>query len=97
MVSTGSAAHSPSMLVTWSLASTLSELSGFSVIVAACMGDVKVLIAGSVGGKIKDLYKRVAAVNNSNGPFDLLVCTGDFFGTYMLIYSSCCNAWSSAP
>ena len=44
------------------------------------MGDVKILIAGSVHGKLKDLYKRVAAVNKSNGPFDLLLCTGDFFG-----------------
>ena len=48
--------------------------------VAGCMGDVKILIAGSVHGKLKDLFKRVAAVNKSNGPFDLLLCTGDFFG-----------------
>ena len=49
-------------------------------IAKSCMADVKILIAGSVRGNLEGLYKRVAAVNKSNGPFDLLLCTGDFFG-----------------
>lgn len=40
---------------------------------------VKVLFAGEPGGRIEALFKRVAAVNASNGPFDLLLCTGAFF------------------
>lgn len=40
---------------------------------------VKVLFAGDVGGKVEALFKRVATVNASNGPFDVLLCTGGFF------------------
>ncbi len=40
---------------------------------------VKVLLAGDVQGHIEALFKRAAAVNASNGPFDLLLCTGGFF------------------
>jgi hypothetical protein len=40
---------------------------------------VKVLLAGDVLGHIEALFKRAAAVNASNGPFDLLLCTGGFF------------------
>ena len=39
----------------------------------------KVLLAGDVGGSLQALFKRVAAVNKSSGPFDLLLCTGSFF------------------
>jgi hypothetical protein len=39
----------------------------------------KILISGDVNGKLSALFKRVAAVNKSNGPFDLLLCTGRFF------------------
>lgn len=40
---------------------------------------VKVLFAGNVGGQVEALFKRVGTVNASNGPFDLLLCTGGFF------------------
>lgn len=40
---------------------------------------VKALFAGDVGGKVEALFKRVGTVNASNGPFDLLLCTGGFF------------------
>lgn len=43
-------------------------------------GNVKVLLAGDVNGKIDALFKRVNSVNASNGPFDLLLCVGSFFG-----------------
>ena len=39
----------------------------------------KVLLCGDVNGKLSTLFNRVAAVNKSNGPFDLLLCTGAFF------------------
>ena len=42
-------------------------------------GPKKVLFAGQCDGKIETLFKRVAAVNSSNGPFDLLICCGGFF------------------
>lgn len=40
---------------------------------------VKVLFAGEPSGRFEALFKRVAAVNASNGPFDLLLCCGAFF------------------
>ena len=40
---------------------------------------VKALFAGDCGGKVEALFKRVSTVNASNGPFDLLLCTGGFF------------------
>lgn len=43
------------------------------------MTSKKVLLSGAVQGKVSALLKRVAAVNKSNGPFDMLLCTGGFF------------------
>ena len=43
------------------------------------MSPKKVLLSGSVDGKISSLFKRVSAVNKSNGPFDMLLCSGRFF------------------
>ena len=40
---------------------------------------MKVLVAGDPGGSLSTLFRRVAAVNNSNGPFDMLFCVGSFF------------------
>ena len=39
----------------------------------------KVLVTGDPGGSLSTLFKRVAAVNKSNGPFDMLFCVGSFF------------------
>lgn len=39
----------------------------------------KVLLSGDPEGKLGALFKRVAAVNKSNGPFDMLICVGSFF------------------
>lgn len=41
-------------------------------------GARKVLLSGDVDGKFTTLFNRVATVNKSNGPFDLLLCTGRF-------------------
>uniref|UniRef100_A0A1B6J3M2 Cwf19-like C-terminal domain-containing protein n=1 Tax=Homalodisca liturata TaxID=320908 RepID=A0A1B6J3M2_9HEMI len=43
-------------------------------------GNIKVLICGDVNGKFKTLYSRVEKVNKKSGPFDLLLCAGNFFG-----------------
>lgn len=43
------------------------------------MSAVKVLLAGDCLGGFEALFKKVAAVNKKNGPFDLLLCVGQFF------------------
>lgn len=43
------------------------------------MSAVKVLLAGDCLGGFAALFKKVAAVNAKNGPFDLLLCVGQFF------------------
>lgn len=40
----------------------------------------KVLIAGDARGDVDALFARVGAVHASKGPFDCLLCVGDFFG-----------------
>ena len=40
---------------------------------------MKILVTGDPGGSLSTLFKRVAAVNKSNGPFDMLFCVGSFF------------------
>ncbi|KAL1500780.1 hypothetical protein ABEB36_006225 [Hypothenemus hampei] len=41
---------------------------------------IKILFCGDVEGRFDVLFKRVAAINNKSGPFDLLLCVGNFFG-----------------
>lgn len=43
------------------------------------MSAAKVLLAGDCLGGFDQLFKKVAAVNKKNGPFDLLLCVGQFF------------------
>lgn len=43
------------------------------------MSAVKVLLAGDCLGAFSALFKRVATVNAKSGPFDLLLCVGQFF------------------
>lgn len=43
------------------------------------MSAAKVLLAGDCLGGFEALFKKVAAVNKKNGPFDLLLCVGQFF------------------
>jgi hypothetical protein len=38
------------------------------------------LTVGSAEGSIKDLFAKVTTINAKHGPFDLVLCTGDFFG-----------------
>jgi hypothetical protein len=43
------------------------------------MAGVNILISGDCGGKLSAMFKRVASVNKSNGPFAALLCVGGFF------------------
>lgn len=63
------------------------------------MPAVKVLLAGDVQGKLDALFKRVATVNNSNGPFNLLLCAGAFFppGGRTMIAARTLGRCSHAP
>ncbi|XP_072994478.1 zinc finger CCCH domain-containing protein 59 [Typha latifolia] len=39
----------------------------------------RILLCGDVVGRLRQLFKRVNAVNQSTGPFDALLCVGQFF------------------
>ncbi|XP_064476195.1 CWF19-like protein 1 [Ornithodoros turicata] len=41
---------------------------------------LKILVCGDVNGQFHKLFDRVSNVNKKNGPFDMLLCVGDFFG-----------------
>lgn len=38
------------------------------------------LTVGSAAGAIRDLFAKVKAIDAKHGKFDLVLCTGDFFG-----------------
>ena len=40
----------------------------------------KILVSGDVRGELTQLFARVGALHASKGPFDCLLCVGDFFG-----------------
>ncbi|KAJ8980670.1 hypothetical protein NQ317_013282 [Molorchus minor] len=40
----------------------------------------KILLCGDVEGKFDVLFKRVENINKKSGPFDMLICVGNFFG-----------------
>ncbi|KAJ2962797.1 hypothetical protein NQZ79_g2046 [Umbelopsis isabellina] len=40
----------------------------------------KVLVVGSVNGKFTELFTKAKAINSKHGPFEVLLCTGNFFG-----------------
>lgn len=44
------------------------------------MPNVKVLLSGDVKGQLQTVCSRVQLVNQKSGPFDALLCVGDFFG-----------------
>ncbi|CAH1116499.1 unnamed protein product [Phaedon cochleariae] len=41
---------------------------------------LKVLVCGDVEGKFDSLFKRVDSIMKKSGPFDSLLCVGNFFG-----------------
>ena len=36
-------------------------------------------MAGDVRGQFKQLFQRVESINKKAGPFEILLCVGDFF------------------
>ncbi|EGC36123.1 hypothetical protein DICPUDRAFT_87565 [Dictyostelium purpureum] len=52
------------------------------------MESYKILVCGDIGGNFQQLYKRVATVNKSNGPFHLLLCVGAFFEPFSASHDS---------
>ncbi|KAH9328019.1 hypothetical protein KI387_000127, partial [Taxus chinensis] len=43
----------------------------------------RILLCGDVLGRLNALFKRVATVNKANGPFDALLCVGQFFPNHV--------------
>ncbi|OVA04008.1 zinc finger protein [Macleaya cordata] len=43
------------------------------------MAPPRILLCGDVLGRLNQLFKRVSTVNKSTGPFDVLLCVGQFF------------------
>ncbi|KAL6974538.1 hypothetical protein U1Q18_028723 [Sarracenia purpurea var. burkii] len=43
------------------------------------MAPPRILLCGDVLGRLNQLFKRVSSVNKSSGPFDALLCVGQFF------------------
>ncbi|XP_060209919.1 zinc finger CCCH domain-containing protein 64 isoform X2 [Lycium barbarum] len=43
------------------------------------MAPLKILLCGDVRGRLNQLFKRVSSVNKAAGPFDALLCVGQFF------------------
>ncbi|ETN67113.1 CWF19L1 protein [Anopheles darlingi] len=41
---------------------------------------LKLLVCGDVRGKLKSFFGRIESINKKSGPFDLVLCVGDFFG-----------------
>lgn len=38
------------------------------------------LLCGDVEGKFETLFNRIATINKKSGPFDSVICVGNFFG-----------------
>lgn len=43
------------------------------------MSPPRILLCGDVSGRLNQLFKRVQSVNKSAGPFDAVLCVGQFF------------------
>lgn len=52
----------------------------------------KILICGDVEGHFKFLFNKIDTINKNNGPFEFLLCIGNFFGknnNELELYKSC--------
>ncbi|CAG7832388.1 unnamed protein product, partial [Allacma fusca] len=61
------------------LASSVFILGAITMQSTVAADHIKILVAGDTKGKFKELFDRVSTVNRKNGPFNLLLCVGDFF------------------
>lgn len=39
------------------------------------------LVCGDARGNFRQLFNRLDSINKKNGPFELMLCVGDFFGS----------------
>lgn len=58
---------------------------------------LKILVSGDVEGKFSQLFSRVSAVNKKNGPFEMLLCVGNFFGEDNTEWDEYINGTKKAP
>ncbi|XP_076356766.1 CWF19-like protein 1 [Tachypleus tridentatus] len=58
---------------------------------------LKILVSGDVEGKFSQLFSRVSAVNKKNGPFEMLLCVGNFFGEDNTQWDEYMNGTKKAP
>ncbi|KAI8822915.1 CwfJ C-terminus 1-domain-containing protein-like protein [Fimicolochytrium jonesii] len=42
---------------------------------------VKALVVGALNGKLQTAFGKINSINAKHGPFDLVLCVGDFFGS----------------
>ena len=42
---------------------------------------VKLLLVGDVCGELDAMYKKATTVNDKHGPFDAVLCVGEFIGS----------------
>ncbi|KAK8970995.1 Zinc finger CCCH domain-containing protein 59 [Platanthera guangdongensis] len=49
------------------------------LLLMAASSPPRILLCGDVLGRLNQLFKRVQSVNKSTGPFDALLCVGQFF------------------
>jgi hypothetical protein len=40
---------------------------------------LKILSVGAAHGSIRSLFAKIASLSAKHGPFDITLCTGDFF------------------
>ncbi|XP_048335670.2 zinc finger CCCH domain-containing protein 64 isoform X1 [Ziziphus jujuba] len=61
------------------MASTIFNIQSPDLSLFSCMATPRILLCGDVLGRLNQLFKRVSTVNKSAGPFDALLCVGQFF------------------
>uniref|UniRef100_T1JGW9 Small ribosomal subunit protein uS17 n=1 Tax=Strigamia maritima TaxID=126957 RepID=T1JGW9_STRMM len=57
----------------------------------------KILVSGDVDGKFSQLFQRVETVNKKAGPFDMLLCVGNFFASDDTEWKLCLNGTLKTP
>lgn len=45
------------------------------------MNNLRILVTGGIDGDFKSFFQKISKVNSKSGPFEMLICVGDFFST----------------
>lgn len=43
------------------------------------MNNLRILVTGGIDGDFKSFFQKISKVNSKSGPFEMLICVGDFF------------------